>query len=537
VAGTAVSFLRRWARGVVVAATLALPSPTRIAAQAVRADDAPLHYGRVLQIIGNAEAGSFTVISAATGWTPTASHPWVERLTPRATAGTRVLVPRAARLRLFANSRFPVGRNDGAVWQGRGVTMAVDFGATATWTRLTATVQPTVLFTGNVRFQLAPVSLPGMPPYAYPWRVIDMPQRFGDQPFWTLDWGQSEVRLDTGPVSVGFGTANLWWGPGIRNAIVMSDNAPGFPHAFVGTNGPAATSIGSFEARWIWGRLAQSEWFDPAARIDRFLTGIALGYSPSFIEGLTLGATRVFYSIVPADGVPVGEYFAVLRGLRKERLATQQNPTGDDDHDQLLSLFFRWVLTDDGFEVYAEWARNDHSWKVSDFLLEPEHSQAHTVGLQKAVPLSDNRLLAFRAELTHLERSTTFQVRDTPTYYAHSIVTQGYTHRGQIIGAGIGPGGNSQHIGADLYAPWGRTGVYLERQVHDNDAYYVWAEANNAEFCCHDVSIHLGSEALFFVGDFDLGAGFIATHEYHRNFFGLDLWNLNLSLSARWRPE
>jgi hypothetical protein len=39
------------------------------------------------------------------------------------------------------------------------------------------------------------------------------------------------------------------------------------------------------------------------------------------------------------------------------------------------------------------------------------------------------------------------------------------------------------------------------------------------------------------VDDFDLGAGMIMTREYNRYFFGLDLWNLNLSLSARWRPR
>jgi hypothetical protein len=29
----------------------------------------------------------------------------------------------------------------------------------------------------------------------------------------------------------------------------------------------------------------------------------------------------------------------------------------------------------------------------------------------------------------------------------------------------------------------------------------------------------------------------IVTREFNRWFYGLDLWNLNLSLSARWRPR
>jgi hypothetical protein len=245
----------------------------------------------------------------------------------------------------------------------------------------------------------------------------------------------------------------------------------------------------------------------------------------------------MFYGWMPADGLSFGDYFTVFTGFRKRTMATPDNPFGDDEYDQMLSLFARWVLRESGFEVYGEWARNDHSWELRDFLLEPEHSEAYLLGLQKAISLDGDRILALRTELTHLERSPTFQVRSNPHYYAHHIVRQGYTQRGQIIGAGIGTGGKLQHLGSNLYAPWGKAGVYLERQVHDNDAYYAWAAANGAAECCHDVSFHLGAETLFFVGDFDLGGGFIATREYNRYFYGLDYWNLNLSFSARWHPD
>jgi len=52
------------------------------------------------------------------------------------------------------------------------------------------------------------------------------------------------------------------------------------------------------------------------------------------------------------------------------------------------------------------------------------------------------------------------------------------------------------------------------------------------------VSYHLGTQALLFlVDDFDLGGGLVITREFNRYFFGLDLWNVNLSLSARWRSR
>jgi len=246
----------------------------------------------------------------------------------------------------------------------------------------------------------------------------------------------------------------------------------------------------------------------------------------------------VFYVAVPEGGIPASDYFAVFQGVRKKALVTPENPTGDDEHDQMLSLFGRWVLPESGFEVYWEWARNDHSWEFRDLLLEPEHSQAYMLGLQKAVRLSGERIVTVRAELTHLEREPTYVLgRASPTYYAHHIVTQGYTQKGQIIGAGIGPGGNAQGLGVDYYAPWGRWQLMLQRDVRDQDAYFEWESANGGDSCCHNVLYHLGANAMKFVGDFDLGAGFIVTREFQRYFYGLDLWNLNLSFSGRWRPN
>ena len=524
---------------------LSLSTAVGVAAQSLQVGDVMEDYLRVLQIAGRADdLGSFTVRPLAVESAEaavSAAHPWAVRLgVAAATGGTgelRVSLT-APQLRAFANSRFPVGRNDGVVWQGRGLTTALDVGAVLHWRALTVEVRPTFLYTQNSSHELAPVTVADMPIYAYPWRAIDWPQRFGPDPFWTADAGQSEARVDAHGVSLGFGTKNLWWGPAIRNPIIMSNNAPGFPHAFLGTDGPLGIGIGELEGRWIWGRLQQSDWFDPnAASDDRFVTGVVLTYSPSFAEGLSLGATRLFYVLVRDDGIPLGDYFAVFQGVRKRTLITPDNPTGDDEHDQMISVFGRWVLPESGFEVYGEWARNDHVFELRDFLLEPEHSQAYTIGLRKSFDWSAYKLLALTAELTKLERSTTSQIRDTPPYYAHGLVPQGYTQKGQIIGAGIGPGGNAQSLSLDLYAPWGRAGTWVERQVHDNDAYYEWAAANNETYCCHNVSFHWGSHALWFVDDFELGAGMIITREFNRWFYGLDLWNLNLSLSARWRPR
>ncbi|HET9948654.1 MAG TPA: capsule assembly Wzi family protein [Longimicrobiales bacterium] len=526
-------------------AHLALAGPA--AAQSLTVGDALEDYLRLLQIGGADVPGSFTVrgVWEDGTWEEVgggAGTPWEDRL-----AGERARAERGAalsildpRLGLFANTRQPTPGNDGALWQGKGLTGVLEMGAAARWGPLTLTLRPALLFNQNADVDLAPVIVSGQTEWAYPWRWIDMPQQFGPDAFWTVDPGQSELRLDLFGASAGVSTANLWWGPGIRNAIVMSNNAPGFLHAFLGTDGPLDIGIGGLEARWVWGRLELSDWYAPAAtNRDRFITGIVLAYSPEFVPGLSLGLTRVFY-VFSDDGVALGDWFAVFQGVRKRTLVTPENPTGDDEHDQLLSLFGRWALRESGFEVYWEWARNDHSWDVRDFVLEPEHSQGYTLGIQKAFELRGSRLLALRFELTHLEADPTFQVRARGTFFTHHIVRPGYTQRGQVIGAAVGPGGNGQHLGADLYAPWGRARLWVQRDVTDNDAYYEWVAANGpAEgWCCHDVSFRFGLDGLWFAREaLDLGGGAVVTRQLNRWFEGPDVWNLNLSLTARWRLD
>jgi hypothetical protein len=527
-----------------ILAIAALAAPA--VAQVVDLDDPVRAYLRLMQISGRPVVGSYTVLaverpSEGLG----VGHPWGERLSAMLVAPPGLdtdgdaprLHAQGALFRAFVNTHHPDGQDDGAVWQGRGLTTALDVGATLRWGALTVTAQPTLTFSQNASFDLAPVQVADMPPYAYPWRRIDWPQRFGTDPHWRLDPGQSEVRVDWRGARAAFGTRNLWWGPGIRNAIVMGASAPGFPHASLGTSGPVDIGIGALEVDWIWGRLGQSDWAPPDLPTDdRFLTGIALAYDPTFLPGLTLGATRVFQRLVPPGGVDLGDYFLVFQGLLKSGLASDTSPDGTDESDQMLSLFWRWVMPESGFEAYMEWARTDHSWNLADLIQEPEHSRGYTLGLQKLVSEAADRLVVLGLEATTLESTPTFQLRPRPTFYEHSIVAQGYTHEGQLLGASVGPGGSAQAVSLDVFAPWGKWGALLRRRVHDNDAYWVWAQANGLSFDQHHVSLDVGGSVLRFMGAFEAGGGLMVTREFNRYFGYREGWNVHFDLSLRWRP-
>ena len=53
----------------------------------------------------------------------------------------------------------------------------------------------------------------------------------------------------------------------------------------------------------------------------------------------------------------------------------------------------------------------------------------------------------------------------------------------------------------------------------------------------YDVVLTAGAQGLVFTGAFELGGGLALVREWNRFFDGRDLWNLNLELSARWRPR
>ena len=183
--------------------------------------------------------------------------------------------------------------------------------------------------------------------------------------------------------------------------------------------------------------------------------------------------------------------------------------------------------------MYVEWARGDFNGNFRDFVLEPDHSRTYTFGFQKTLR-SQDAIFRLRAEFTTLGRSATFQVRSNGTMYTHTPIRQGYTHRGQILGAAIGPGGQSQYLGIDRYTNAGRWGVFIQR-VRFNDDYYF---ANFTNRSSHDVEITLGASVLRFAGDLDIAGSLEVSRRLNWNFvLENDVTNLKLGLRVGWRGD
>lgn len=533
--------------GVVLATCWVAP----LAAQAVPVGSWLEDYARMSQLTGQLPVTPVTVrptLRGAVGalGASASPHAWRAAIAsriaaPGAQSGLRVeLLP--VDLQFFANTSRPWGWNDGAVWQSKGVTLAGQGGALLQWGRVSLTVAPLINYSGNVDVELSPLAVPpGFSPYAYPvisGGTLDAPQRFGPDPLTRIDWGNTNLRVDLGPVAVGLSHESMWWGPGVRNDVLLTNNAPGFWHAHLSLAEPVSIGIGTITGRWIWGSLRESAFFDTLPGNDRrYMTGAAVSFVPRWAKGLELGAARLFQQPWP-DALGGAEIFQLVRPVFKDAQVTPSNPTGDDLTDQVAAVFARWALPSSGLELYGEWAKGDHSADLRDLLIEPEHGSGYLVGLTKILSHTPARTWRFGSELTILgaPRTTLLRSQGAGFFYVHSGIPQGYTHRGEVLGAGIGPGSSQLSATVDRFAAWGKVGLSVFRTVYDNDRYYR-RPGLGTDYLSHEVEPSVRAEAMVFRGPWDFSASMTGSKLFNQFYIqSNDAFNLNVSVGARFHP-
>jgi hypothetical protein len=204
----------------------------------------------------------------------------------------------------------------------------------------------------------------------------------------------------------------------------------------------------------------------------RFMSGLIVTFSPEPIPGLELGAARFFHQAWSGQ-IDSKLLRTPFEGILKSSVPTGLAIPGFDDKDvlknQLASVFGRWVLPHSGFEMYAEYGHEDHNADTRDFELEPDHSRIAMVGFKKVFVRRDSSFSAVRAEYIDGSDPTLGRNRGEGGVYVHSVIRQGHTENGQLLGADIGVGSPSgASITWDTYAPRGRSTWYLLRTTQDN---------------------------------------------------------------------
>ena len=285
--------------------------------------------------------------------------------------------------------------------------------------------------------------------------------------------GQSSIGIRLGAVSMGVSTQNLWWGPGQRSSLLMSNNAPGFLHVYIRSNRPAKTPIGTFEWQLIGARL-DSDSTRPYENFHlktatvsypstwRYQSAFVISYQPKWIPGLFLGMTRTLQRYKQDIGLGGGGFLQQYIPVLTKAFQKKNEPTDDAENtDQLASFFFRWLLPKSGVEVYGEWGYNDYKQNIRDYVMDATHSAAYIVGIQKLYSTSMYKLL-IGAEITKTAESASNLLRGAGNWYVHGG-DNGYTHNNQILGMGAGFGSNLQSFRLH-YLPEGEKGYPVQFQ-------------------------------------------------------------------------
>ena len=487
-------------------------------------------YTRVLQLVGKTPFSQWTLRPfgplEADVRTIAGDHPWRARLSlPAPTARSGVLRPT---LTLVGNSSTPYGFNDGALWAGKGISAAVHGGVYARRGAVSVQVEPTVLFSQNADFRIAPNGLAGDRRYGdwFTPRLIDKPQRFGGSSYSWADPGESALRYDGYGVSLGVASTSEFWGPATEHPVILGNNAAGIPRFFAGTARPSGFKGVRMHGRIIWGRVDQSAYASDSSVGPHFVTAIAGVMTVRQIPGFELGAARFFHTPLPPGGWSDVPWTRSFQAFFRGPLARADDPTfGANPDNQLASIFMRWAPVASGFEAYVEYGREDRNSEWQDLVQEPDHDRAYLLGFTRAWQRGD-RITAVRGELLNTRITHLAPVRVQTQWYAHSSMSSGHTQRGQVLGSAGGHGGGAAVVAVDWYSPKGRTTVRWDRIVQATPQ----ASSGLPILERSDVTHALGAERARFTP-----YGFLTTRvsvmkEFNRYFAG-DALNAHIAVS------
>jgi hypothetical protein len=298
--------------------------------------------------------------------------------------------------------------------------------------------------------------------------------------------GQSMLRLKAGKLmAISAGTEQLWWGPAVFNSLMMSNNAPGFPHLSLHSYKPIELPIGTIEFNIVGGQLKNTRGFPMEnfnqAPIEsalpgnemfkRFFSGFNFAYQPVFMPGFSVGINRMlqYYTFDrDSQGDFVQQFLPVITPIFKNK-AGGNNGLDEDarNRDQLINIFARYMFKEYQLEVYGEFGWNDHKYNIRDLVSNPDHAAAYNIGIRKIIPSGKNEFFTLAAEVTQMAPTNSEIGRGAGNWYVHGGVREGYTHHGQIMGGGVAPGDNTATLGISRTAQFSKQSITIERYQHD----------------------------------------------------------------------
>jgi len=362
------------------------------------------------------------------------------------------------------NSDHPYGWNDGAMSYSKGYQFQVSGGVYASWHKFKLQLRPEYVNTASGTYSTNES-----------WGQVTQNVK-------KILPGQSSLRFDLGGVSLSASTQNLWWGPGIYNSMLMSNNAPGFFHYSFSTNRPLHSFLGDFQFQLVSGTLKSdtSQGYEnfnlkkrPYLNNERYFNGLAISLQPAFMKNVSFGITRTFQNYANNNiNQFVGKYLPVIGSF----FGSAYNDT--INRDQLIAFNTRWVFPKNHAEVYFEFGYNDAKDNFRDLWVDMSHSSGYIFGFKKLSYLNNLDYMDFGAEVTRMAQTPSYLMRNAGNFYEHGRVIEGYTNLNQTMGAGSGFGNNMQTINLSWNRAWNKVG-FIFNHISQNPIQIVTYDVAN----------------------------------------------------------
>jgi hypothetical protein len=349
-------------------------------------------------------------------------------------------------------THHPYGWNDGAFSLSKGYQFLIGGGVYVQWHKLKIQLRPEFVKTASGNYETNNY-----------WGAVT-------PSFKKIMPGQSSIRYDIGPVTAGISTENMWWGPGIYNSMLMSNNAPGFLHYTINTNRPVNTFAGSFQFQLQAGNLHkdntqgyENKRLHPEIinNGNRYYNSINVSYQPKFIKNVYFGLTRTFQNYTQLESSKsngfVYTYLPVF-------VAFLKNTYNDDTvkRDQVAALSARWVMPKENAEMYFEFGFNDAKYNFRDLMMDMAHSSGYIWGIKKIKFINEASYLNFNIEIARLAQTTSYINRNAGNWYEHGGIIEGYTNLNQIMGGVSGFGNNMQALAVSYNKGWNKLGFMFQ---------------------------------------------------------------------------
>jgi hypothetical protein len=378
------------------------------------------------------------------------------------------LLPSSMGMQIGTGDPYPEG---GKFLKAKGFQNWISIGIYGSFGPLSIQIQPEFVYAQNKNYNSG-ISKEG---------GIQYIEIFGDKSYSKLLPGQSSIRLNIGAFSLGVSTENIWWGPGRLNSLLFSNNAFGFQHLTFNTTKPAETFLGSFEGQLLLGKLENFGSFLRGGKEDwRYVNGITFSYQPKWLPGFYFGASRVFQQYNSYNNNTFAYYFPIIEPFQKNKLIDPNSPFFNSiEYDgrlqsQQLTGFARIIIPKAKAEVYFEYGRRDHAVDWREFLLNPEHARAYIFGFKKLISLTKDSFFEVNGEILQQQESINILTRYGPggaaSWASHGIF-QGFTHKGQMLGPGVGPSSNVQTLETSWVKGIKKIGIRWERLNRHQDVY------------------------------------------------------------------